>query len=50
MDAARLLEGYGCALEHDPTPGGFGSIEVTGPAGLVADVAARLRYFGEASG
>ena len=46
-EAARLRESHGRALEHDPTLGGFRSIEVTGPAGLVADEAARRRYFGE---
>jgi len=46
-EAARLREGHGRALQHDPTLDGCSSIEVTGPAGLVADEAARRRYFGE---
>jgi hypothetical protein len=44
---ARLREGHERAFQHDPTLGGFSSIEVSGPAGLVADDAARRRYFGE---
>jgi 2-polyprenyl-6-methoxyphenol hydroxylase-like FAD-dependent oxidoreductase len=39
-EAARFREGHGRALQHDPTLGGFSSIEVTGPAGLVAGEAA----------
>ena len=35
------------AILHDPTLGGFSSIEANGPAGLVADEEARRRYFGE---
>ena len=46
-EAARLREGHGRAREHDPTMGGFSAIEVTGPAGLVADEAARRHFFGE---
>jgi 2-polyprenyl-6-methoxyphenol hydroxylase-like FAD-dependent oxidoreductase len=45
--AARLREGHERALQHDPTLGGFSSIEADGPAGLAADDAARRRYFGE---
>ena len=44
---ARLREDHELARQHDPTLGGFSSIEVSGPAGLVADEAARRRYFGE---
>jgi menaquinone-9 beta-reductase len=46
-EAARLREGHERARQHDPTLGGFSSIEVNGPAGLLADEAARRRYFGE---
>jgi menaquinone-9 beta-reductase len=46
-EAARLREGHGRAQQHDPTLGVFSAIEVNGPAGLVADEAARRRYFGE---
>ncbi len=46
-EAARLREGHERALQHDPTMGGFAAIEACGPAGLVADEAARRRYFGE---
>jgi 2-polyprenyl-6-methoxyphenol hydroxylase-like FAD-dependent oxidoreductase len=46
-EATRLREGHGRAREHDPTVGGFSAIEVTGPADLVADEAARRHYFGE---
>jgi len=46
-EAARLREGHGRALQHDPTLGGFSAIEACGPVGLVADEAARRRYFGE---
>jgi menaquinone-9 beta-reductase len=46
-EAARLREGHARARQHDPTLGGFSSIEVNGPAGLVADETARRRYFGE---
>jgi 2-polyprenyl-6-methoxyphenol hydroxylase-like FAD-dependent oxidoreductase len=45
--AARLREGHARARQHDPTVGGFSSMEVSGPAGLVADAAARRRFFGE---
>jgi menaquinone-9 beta-reductase len=46
-EAARLREGHARAIQHDPTLGGFASIEACGPAGLVAAAAARRRYFGE---
>ncbi len=46
-EAARLREGHQRAIQHDPTLGGFRSIEVNGPTGLVADNAARRKYFGE---
>lgn len=45
--AARLREGHQRARQHDPALGGFSSMEVNGPAGLVADEAARRRFFGE---
>ena len=35
------------AAQHDPTLGGFAFLEARGPDGLVADDAARRRYFGE---
>jgi 2-polyprenyl-6-methoxyphenol hydroxylase-like FAD-dependent oxidoreductase len=46
-EAARLREGHQRALQHDPSLGGFSSIDANGPAGLVADEAARRRFFGE---
>jgi 2-polyprenyl-6-methoxyphenol hydroxylase-like FAD-dependent oxidoreductase len=46
-DSARLREGNERARQHDPTVGGFWSLETTGPAGMVADEAARRHYFGE---
>jgi len=46
-EAARLREGHARARQHDPTVGGFSSMEVNGPEGLVADEDARRRYFGE---
>jgi hypothetical protein len=46
-EAARLREGHARAIQHDPALGGFSSIEVNGPAGLVAGEEARRRYFGE---
>ena len=46
-DSARLREGNERARQHDPTVGGFWSLETTGPAGLVANEAARRQYFGE---
>jgi menaquinone-9 beta-reductase len=46
-EAARLREGHGRARQHDPSMSGFSAIEVTGPAGLVADEAARRHFFGE---
>jgi 2-polyprenyl-6-methoxyphenol hydroxylase-like FAD-dependent oxidoreductase len=47
-EAARLREGHERARAHDSTLGGFAFIEVSGPYGLVADEAARRRFFGEA--
>lgn len=47
-EADRRRAGHIRAREHDPTLGGFGLIEAQGPDGLVADDAARRRYFGEA--
>jgi len=46
-EAARSLERHFLAREHDPTLGGFALLETHGPAGLVADEAARRRWFGE---
>jgi menaquinone-9 beta-reductase len=46
-EAARLREGHQRARQYDPAVGGFSSMEVSGPAGLVADAAARRRFFGE---
>jgi hypothetical protein len=46
-EAARLRDGHQRARQHDPAVGGFSSLEVNGPAGLVADEAARRRFFGE---
>lgn len=46
-EAERLREGHERAKQHDPTLGGFASIETRGPFGLVADAAARRAYFGE---
>ena len=46
-EAMRRLEGQVRAREHDPTVGGLARVEVSGPAGLVADEAARRRWFGE---
>jgi 2-polyprenyl-6-methoxyphenol hydroxylase-like FAD-dependent oxidoreductase len=46
-EAARLREGHQRARQHDPAVGGFSSMEVNGPASLVADEAARRRFFGE---
>jgi hypothetical protein len=45
--AARLREGHQRAREHDPTLGGFAALQTQGPDGLVADEAARRRYFGD---
>jgi hypothetical protein len=42
-----LRDGHERALQHEPTLGGFSSIEVRGPSGLAADETARRRYFGE---
>jgi 2-polyprenyl-6-methoxyphenol hydroxylase-like FAD-dependent oxidoreductase len=46
-EADRRREHHAHAKEQDPTLGGFALIEVQGPDGLVADEAARARYFGE---
>lgn len=46
-DVARRREGVQRAREADPTLGGFAFILTRGPVGLVADEAARRRYFGE---
>ena len=46
-EAERLREGHERARAQDPTLGGFASIEASGPDGLVADEAARRRFFGE---
>jgi 2-polyprenyl-6-methoxyphenol hydroxylase-like FAD-dependent oxidoreductase len=46
-EAARLREGHARARQLDPALGGFSSIEVSGPTGLVADDAARRHFFGE---
>ena len=46
-DATRLQEGHERAKEHDPTLGGFATLEMRGPDGLVADEAARRHFFGE---
>lgn len=45
--AARAREGHARAKQDDPTLGGFTFIERRGPAGLVADEAARRHYFGQ---
>jgi menaquinone-9 beta-reductase len=45
--ADRLRERNARAKELDPTLGGFELLEACGPDGLVADEAARRRYFGE---
>jgi 2-polyprenyl-6-methoxyphenol hydroxylase-like FAD-dependent oxidoreductase len=47
VQAGRLRDGHERALQHEPTLGGFSSIEVRGPSGLAADETARRRYFGE---
>jgi 2-polyprenyl-6-methoxyphenol hydroxylase-like FAD-dependent oxidoreductase len=47
IEATQQLEGHLRAREHDPTLGGLTRVEITGPAGLVADEAARRRWFGE---
>jgi 2-polyprenyl-6-methoxyphenol hydroxylase-like FAD-dependent oxidoreductase len=47
-DADGLREGNRRAAQDDPTLGGFNVMEARGPAGLVADDAARRRFFGEA--
>lgn len=46
-EADRLRLSHQRAKELDPTLGGFALIEARGPDGLVADEAARRRYFGE---
>ena len=47
VEAMGRVEQHLLAREHDPTLGGFGLIEINGPAGLVVDEAARRRWFGE---
>jgi 2-polyprenyl-6-methoxyphenol hydroxylase-like FAD-dependent oxidoreductase len=47
FEATQRLEGHLRAREHDPTVGGLARVEIIGPAGLVADEAARRRWFGE---
>lgn len=46
-EATQRLEGHLRARQHDPTVGGLTRIEITGPAELVVDEAARRRWFGE---
>jgi hypothetical protein len=46
-EADRRRELNAAAREADPTLGGFATLEACGPDGLVADDAARRRYFGE---
>ena len=46
-ETMQLLEGHIRAREHDPTVGGLARIEITGPAALTVDEAARRRWFGE---
>ena len=46
-DADRLREGNRRAAQADPTLDEFNLMEACGPAGLVADDAARRRFFGE---
>lgn len=45
-EADRRREVHERAKEADPTLGGFGVLDARGPDGLVADAAARARYFG----
>ena len=47
--ADRGRDGHRRAKQDDPTLGGFALIEHLGPDGLVADEAARRRWFGERS-
>jgi 2-polyprenyl-6-methoxyphenol hydroxylase-like FAD-dependent oxidoreductase len=47
VEAMQRLEGHLRAREADPTVGGLTRIEITGPAALVVDEAARRRWFGE---
>jgi menaquinone-9 beta-reductase len=47
VEATQRLEGHLRAREHDPTIGGLARVEINGPAELVADEAARRRWFGE---
>jgi 2-polyprenyl-6-methoxyphenol hydroxylase-like FAD-dependent oxidoreductase len=46
-EAMQHMEGHLLAREHDPTVGGLARIEISGPAELVVDEAARRRWFGE---
>lgn len=46
-EAACLREGHERAKASDPSLGGFASLEMQGPGGLVADEAARRHYFGQ---
>lgn len=46
-EAERLREGHERAKQEDPTLGGWALMEARGPEGLIADDAARRRYFGE---
>jgi 2-polyprenyl-6-methoxyphenol hydroxylase-like FAD-dependent oxidoreductase len=46
-EADRRRERVARAREADPTAGGFAGIHAFGPAGLVADEAARRHFFGE---
>ena len=46
-EADRLREGHERAKQDDSALGGWALIEACGPDGLVADDAARRRYFGE---
>ncbi|HEU0114298.1 MAG TPA: NAD(P)/FAD-dependent oxidoreductase [Thermomicrobiales bacterium] len=46
-EAARRREGQQRAAQADPSLGGFAFLEARGPAGLVADEAARRHFFGD---
>ena len=46
-ETVRLQEGHERAKQHDPALGGFACLETHGPAGLIADEAARRHYFGQ---
>jgi hypothetical protein len=46
-EADRRRELNAAAREHDPTLGGFATLEARGPDGLVPDESARRIYFGE---